>query len=138
MLAQILAVIFGLLAAVACAIAFRLRRNAHTLVHQAVARQAAESAQALATRDIAHGQRIARLEHDLKSPLGAILGFSTLLREIVQENLSEAPPTVLKSVKGIDQAARRMLQIIETAGEEAAGGRDSQPDGQEAVIARNR
>jgi len=112
-------------------------------------RRDAESAKALAARDTEHNERISRLEHDLKSPLGAILGFSTLLRELVHENLQEAPPAVLRSVNGIDQAARKMLQIIEaaskTAGEaagkasgKAAGARNSRADRQEVVIERNR
>lgn len=116
------------MAAVACATAFRLWRTT-----QATARRAAESAQALAALDSEHSQRISRLEHDLKSPLGAMLGFSTLLRELVHENLTEAPPGVLKCVNGMEQAARKMLQIIE-----AAGSRNSHPDGQEAVIERHR
>jgi signal transduction histidine kinase len=86
----------------------------------------------LAARDIEHDQRILRVEHDLKSPLGAILGFSTLLRESVHEHLQEAPPSVLKSVNGIDQAARKILRIIE-----AAGARNSYSDRQEAVIERS-
>jgi signal transduction histidine kinase len=132
MLAQISALSFAALAAVACAVAFRLWRTSHTLASQAAARRAAELTQELAARDTEHNRRISRLEHDLKSPLGAILGFSTLLREVVHENLEGAPPTVLKSVNGIDQAARRMLQIIE-----AAADRSPQPDRQEAVIERN-
>ncbi len=114
------------MAAVACGIALRLRRTSH-----AVTRQAAELAQALAARDIEQKQRISRLEHDLKSPLGAILGFATLLRELVQEDLKAAPPSALKSINAIDQAARKMLQIIEAAG-------DSHLDRQEAVLERNR
>ena len=133
MLAQILAVSFGVLAGVACAGAIRLRRANQTLAGQAAASQATELSQALAARDGEHSQRISRLEHDLKSPLGAILGFSTLLREVVQEDLREAPPAVLKSVNGIDQAARKMLQIIE-----AAGTGNSHPEGQEAVVERSR
>jgi signal transduction histidine kinase len=83
-------------------------------------RQPAELAQALAGRDPEQDQRILRLEHDLKSPLGAILGFATLLREMVQADLKDSPPAVLKSINGIDQAARKMLRIIEDAGETAA------------------
>lgn len=128
MIAEISAVSFGLLAAAACGIACHFRRKSHRM-----SCQAADLAQALAARDIEHSQRISRLEHDLKSPLGAILGFSTLLRELVYENLSQAPPSVLKSVNGIDQAARKMLQIIE-----AAGAGNSQQDRQEAVIERSR
>jgi signal transduction histidine kinase len=128
MIAQVLAVSLGVLAAVAGAVAFRLWRTS-----RAVARHAAELTQALAMRDGEHNQRISRLEHDLKSPLGAILGFSTLLREVVHEDLQDAPPAVLKSVNGIDQAARKMLQMIETA-----GARNSRPDPQEVIVERNR
>jgi signal transduction histidine kinase len=59
--------------------------------------------------------RILRLEHDLKSPLGVILGYCTLLREFVQSQPDRLSALPLKSVDGIDQAAKKMLQIIETA-----------------------
>lgn len=127
-MAQILTVCFALLAALACAVAFRQRRNGQTL-----ARQTAELVQALAARDSEDHQRMARLEHDLKSPLGALLGFSTLLRELVHDHLQQPPPAILKSVNGIDQAARKMLQIIE-----AAGSRNPHADRQEGVIERSR
>lgn len=111
MMTQISALIFGLLAAAACIVAFRSRRTVREM-----ARRSDELVQALAARDTEHHHRILRLEHDLKSPLGAILGFSTLLRELLQDDVKTAPPAVLKSVNGIGQAARKMLQIVEAAG----------------------
>jgi signal transduction histidine kinase len=128
MLAQISAVSSGLLAAAACGVAHHFWRRSRR-----IAGQAADLVQALAAREMEHNQRILRLEHDLKSPLGVILGFSTLLRELMHDNLKEAPPAVLKSMNGIDQAARKMLQIIEAA----AGARNSHVDRQEAVVERN-
>ena len=64
--------------------------------------------------------RISRLEHDLRSPLGVIRGFSMLLREFVDNNAQELPEFPLRAVNGIDQAAQRMLQIIEAAAGEPA------------------
>ena len=61
--------------------------------------------------------RILRLEHDLRSPLGALRGFSTLLREYVEKHSDDLQAFPLKHVNGIDQAAHKMLQIIEIAAE---------------------
>jgi signal transduction histidine kinase len=61
--------------------------------------------------------RISRLEHDLKSPLGVIRGFSTLLKEFVDQHSQDLPGFPLRTVNGIDQAAQKMLQIIEAAAE---------------------
>jgi signal transduction histidine kinase len=71
--------------------------------------------QALALREREENERICRLEHDLKSPLGAILGFSSLLGEFAEQNHGKLPPVPLKSISGIQQAARKMLQTIEAA-----------------------
>lgn len=71
--------------------------------------------QALAIRVSKENERICRLEHDLKSPLGVILGFSSLLQEFAEENPGKLPPVPLKSISGIQQAARKMLQTIEAA-----------------------
>lgn len=62
-------------------------------------------------------ERISRLEHDLRSPLGALRGFSTLLREYVEKHSEALPAFPLKHVNGIDQAAHKILQIIEIAAE---------------------
>ena len=68
-----------------------------------------------ACKDRESGQ-ICRLEHDLKSPLGVILGFSTLLREYLEGHSEDLCLKFLsRSINGIDLAARKMVQIIEAA-----------------------
>src|ERR1700722_4212867 len=67
---------------------------------------------ALSVLDSEENERIARLEHDVKSPLGVILGFSSLLRESVEQ----APGTStlpLKNINAIHQAATKILEIID-------------------------
>jgi K+-sensing histidine kinase KdpD len=65
--------------------------------------------------------RIARLEHDLKSPLCVVLGFSTLLRESLETPRQDSSHRLLSCVSGIDQAARKMVQIIESANDDSGG-----------------
>ena len=68
----------------------------------------------IAAQENEENQRIARLEHDVKSPLGVILGFSALLRESVEQ----APGTSslpLKNINAIHQAATKILEIIDAA-----------------------
>ena len=104
-------------AAAASAIALRWWRvNRGTACRLATAESGkARLEQALALRETEENERISRLEHDLKSPLGVILGFSSLLREFAEENPGKLPPVPLKSIHGIQQAARKMLQTIEAA-----------------------
>jgi signal transduction histidine kinase len=73
---------------------------------------------ALSARESQEKTRISRLEHDLKSPLGVILGFSTLLRENLEEQYQGRPPFLLSGLDGIDQAAEKMLNIIESAADD--------------------
>ena len=65
-------------------------------------------------------ERIARLGHDLRSPLGAIRGFSALLREFVSKHPEDLGAFPLRTLNGIDQASQKMLEIIETAEHESA------------------
>jgi signal transduction histidine kinase len=74
--------------------------------------------------------RIARLEHDLKSPLGVILGFAQLLREFAEGQAEKLPALPLRCIGGIDQASRKMLQIIEGAAQTS----DSESDREKSVV----
>ena len=74
---------------------------------------------ALAAREDHESARILRLEHDLKSPLGVILGFCMLLREYVEEHPADLPPLPLRSINGIDQAAKKMVRIVESAAQDS-------------------
>jgi signal transduction histidine kinase len=129
--------ILAILAVTSSAIAVYLWRNKVALSRQV--RSLTESCrateaendrlkQSLSARDHAVDQRMSRLEHDLKSPLGVILGFSTLLREFAQGQSLPALP--LRCISGIDQASRKMLRIIEAAaqGPESESQRDETPD----------
>jgi len=71
----------------------------------------------LARRLAQESSRIARLEHDLRSPVGVIRGFSALLKEFADRHTADVPGFPLRTVDGIDQAAHKMLQIIEAAAE---------------------
>jgi signal transduction histidine kinase len=75
---------------------------------------------ALSARQDQERARILRLEHDLKSPLGVLLGFSMLLREYLEEHSAALPPLPLRSINGIDQAAQKMVRIIESAADSPA------------------
>jgi signal transduction histidine kinase len=68
----------------------------------------------LSALDSEENERIACLEHDVKSPLGVILGFSSLLRESV-EQAPGTPSLSLKSINAIHQAATKILEIIDAA-----------------------
>jgi hypothetical protein len=68
----------------------------------------------LSLRESEENERIYRLEHDVKSSLGVILGFSSLLRELVEHD-SGTPPVALKNINAIHQAATKILQTIDAA-----------------------
>jgi signal transduction histidine kinase len=79
----------------------------------------AESDKAILTRTLSlreseENERIYRLEHDVKSSLGVILGFSSLLRESVEHD-SGTHPVALKNINAIHQAATKILQTIDAA-----------------------
>jgi signal transduction histidine kinase len=84
----------------------------------------------LSAREDLERERISRFEHDLKSPLGVILGFSMLLREFVDGHTEDFPPLTLRSINGIDQAAQKMVRIIESAAEGPA----SYASGEEVLV----
>ena len=101
--------ILGCLAAAASAIACSLWR----------AKRKADSDKAALIQELslhAHQEteRISRLEHDVKSSLGVILGFSTLLMEAAEQNQKDQP-LPLKNIQAIRQAANKILQIVEAA-----------------------
>jgi len=79
----------------------------------------AQLRESLAARRSQAHERIARLEHDLKSPLGVVLGFSTLLGEFAEKQPSKLPALPLRCVSGIEQASRKMLRIIEAAAQDS-------------------
>jgi signal transduction histidine kinase len=135
-------VILGLLAAAASAIALLLWRGkgklharlADLVEHCEAADLENERLRSdLSTREDQERGRIGRLEHDLKSPLGVILGFSMLLREYLEGRSEDLPPLPLRSINGIDQAAQKMVRIIESAAESAA----FHASGEEAVVEEN-
>lgn len=117
-------VILGLWGAAASAFAWRLWREKIGLLSrleelaahgEKVGSENQRLQTALSAHESVENNRIRRLEHDLKSPLGVILGYCMLLREFVQGHSDDLPALPLRSVNGIDQAAGKMLQIIETA-----------------------
>jgi signal transduction histidine kinase len=135
-------VILGLLAAAASAIALLLWRSkgklharlADLVEHCEAADLENERLRTdLSAREDQERERIVGLEHDLKSPLGVILGFSMLLREYLEGRSEDLPPLPLRSINGIDQAAQKMVRIIESAAESAA----FHASGEEAVVEEN-
>jgi signal transduction histidine kinase len=132
------AVILGLFAAAASTIAlWSWRTNRKVLRRIAELSEQREKAEsdkasltlALALRESEENERISRLEHDVKSSLGVILGFSALLRELVEHD-PQTTPIPLKSINGIQQAAKKILHTIEAAVE----GNYSRRDQDEAVV----
>jgi signal transduction histidine kinase len=121
----------GLLAAAASSIAFLAWRSKVRLLAR-IAELDSENERlrsALIARKDRESGQLYRLEHDLKSPLGVILGFSTLLREYLEGHYKDLPQVPLRSINGIDQAARKMVQIIE-----AAADGTSCASGEEAMV----
>jgi len=62
-------------------------------------------------------KRIGQLCHDLKSPLGVIRGYSTLLREFIEKHPDDLRAFPQRTLNGIDEASQKMLEIIDTAEE---------------------
>jgi len=109
--------VLGFWAAAASAVAFLLWRGKVSLRDRLVALDS-ENQRLRNTHLVRENQesaRILRLEHDLKSPLGVILGSCMLLRESLEEHSVGLPPLPLRSIKGIDQAAQKMVRIVECA-----------------------
>jgi signal transduction histidine kinase len=116
-------VLLGLFAAAASAIALlsllRSRKLGRRVIDLAAQCAKAESDNAslirtLSSLDSEENDRISRLEHDVKSSLGVILGFSSLLRESVEKDPG-TPSLPLKNINAIHQAATKILQIVDGA-----------------------
>ena len=71
--------------------------------------------QALALREAEESERFGRLEHDLRSSISVIVGFSSILVEEADKHLGPHPPMLLKSASAIQQSARKSLLILEAA-----------------------
>jgi signal transduction histidine kinase len=95
-------------------IGFLLRQRAE-LVQSAA--EKARLKQELALRDTQQAEKLTRLEHDLRSSLTGIVGFSSLLKETLQD--SDRDTSVLKSAAAIHLSATRTLAIIDAAVAEA-------------------
>jgi signal transduction histidine kinase len=126
---RIEAVVLGFCATSASIIAFlswrtnrKIARRLAKLAEQCAEAESAKASltQTLSVRESEENERIFRLEHDVKSSLGVILGFSSLLRELVEHD-SGTPPVALKNINAIHQAATKILQTID----EAVQGRNS-------------
>lgn len=93
------------------------RKNLRRLASLTAQCEKAESenaslARALSLRAAEEDERFSRLEHDLKSPLGVILGFSSLLLESIEPNPIEAAGS-RKSITAIHKAATKILEIVD-------------------------
>jgi signal transduction histidine kinase len=86
--------------------------------------------QALAACEAEHGQHLARLEHDLRSSISVIVGFSSILTEEAEGDHGVQPSLVLKSASAIQQSARKSLQILDAAAELEPG----KPHRQAAIV----
>jgi len=70
---------------------------------------------AFAGRASEEAERLSRLEHDLRSSISVIVGFSSLLREFAEKSPNEQPPLLLKGSSAIHQAAEKTLRILDAA-----------------------
>jgi signal transduction histidine kinase len=114
--------ILGLFVVVVSAIALLSWRRNRKIVRQLAAliaqcdqaeSERASLIKAVSARHVEADERITRLEHDVKSPLGVILGFSALLRESLEHD--PRAPVPLKNINAIHQAATKILQIVDAA-----------------------
>jgi predicted negative regulator of RcsB-dependent stress response len=71
--------------------------------------------EAFANRAGKEMERFSRLEHDLRSSISVIVGFSSLLREQAEKNQKEQASLVLKGSSAIHQAAEKTLRILDAA-----------------------
>jgi signal transduction histidine kinase len=71
--------------------------------------------QAFASRANDEAERLGRLEHDLRSSISVIVGFSSLLREFAEKSPNEQPALLLKGSSAIHQAAEKTLRILDAA-----------------------
>lgn len=59
-----------------------------------------------------------RLEHDLRSTLSVIAGFSALIKESAEKEELPQAEMLLKGASAIQQSASKALRILDTAAEE--------------------
>ncbi len=53
-------------------------------------------------------ERLAQLRHDLKTPVGHIMGYSEMIEEDVEDNL----PEVVSDLRSIRSSGERILELI--------------------------
>jgi signal transduction histidine kinase len=87
--------------------------------------------QAVSLRDREESDRFSRLEHDLRSSLSGIVGFSSLLKESLEKDSKPETLLLLKSTQAIQQSAAKTLSILEAA---AASGRYTQHHGEKLAV----
>jgi len=59
--------------------------------------------------------RFARLEHDLRSTISVIAGFSALIQESLEKDSQPSPSLMLKGASAIQQSTTKALRILESA-----------------------
>jgi signal transduction histidine kinase len=108
----ILSLILVLLSAVCIALLLRERAK---LLHRIaeLGPNCEQLKRELAFRDHEEAERIARLEHDLRSSISGIVGFSALLKESLEQDTTQQSPLLLKSANTIHQSATKTINILE-------------------------
>jgi signal transduction histidine kinase len=71
--------------------------------------------QALAAHVAEEAERFARLEHDLRSSISVVAGFSNILLEQADKHINPRPALIVKSASAIQQSAQKSLHILEAA-----------------------
>ena len=113
----------GIFAGAASTVALLLWRKNREIVRRladlGAERDRAESdkqslARTLALRNGEEDERLFRLEHDIKSSLSIVLGFSALLRESAEQD-PRTFPLPRKNIDAIHQAATKVLKTIDLA-----------------------
>jgi len=74
--------------------------------------------QALSVRESGEVERLSRLEHDLRSTISVINGFSALIQESAEKDPSPSPSLLLKGASAIQQSTAKALRILEAAGQD--------------------
>jgi signal transduction histidine kinase len=72
--------------------------------------------QALSARESGEMERFSRLEHDLRSTISVITGFSALIKESLEQAAGPSPLLLLKSANAIQESATKALRILEDTG----------------------
>jgi signal transduction histidine kinase len=63
----------------------------------------------------------AQINHDLRSPLNAIIGFNSLLRSELQEKNTQVTPDSLEFMTAVEDAGEKMLDIVNSVMDMAEG-----------------